>query len=96
VRDDSQVMAATVAGAVLGAIAGYMFFTPEGRALRRRLEPAIADLVRELDSFRGTFAKASSAANEGWRLLQETLAETGQPGSGAPGRYASPHQTSPF
>jgi len=90
-------MAATVAGAVLGAIAGYMFFTPEGTALRRRLEPAIADLVRELDSFRGTFAKASSAASEGWRLLQETLAETGgKPGSGAPSRYASPHQTSPF
>ena len=55
-RDDSQVMAVTVAGAVLGAVAGYLFFTPQGRALRRRLEPALTDLVQELDSFRGTFA----------------------------------------
>jgi len=95
VRDDSQVMAVTVAGAVLGAVAGYLFFTPQGRVLRRRLEPAIADLVQELDSFRSTFVKASSAANEGWRLLQETLSETGKAGSGA-ARYPNPHQTSPF
>jgi hypothetical protein len=96
VKDDSQVMAATVAGAVLGAVAGYLFFTPQGRALRRRLEPAIGDLVRELDSFRNTFTKASSAANEGWRLLQETLGEVGAQAPGGGTRYASPHQTSPF
>jgi hypothetical protein len=95
VRDNSQVMAATMAGAVLGAIAGYIFFTQQGRGLRRRLEPALADLVRELDEFRGTIMKASNAASEGWRLLQDTM-ETGKPGSSSAGRYSDPHQTSPF
>jgi hypothetical protein len=88
-------MAATVAGAVLGAIAGYIFFTQQGRGLRRRLEPALADLVRELDEFRGTIMKASNAASEGWRLMQDAM-ETGKPGSATAGRYSNPHQASPF
>ena len=94
-RDNSEVMAATVAGAVLGAIAGYIFFTQQGRGLRRRLEPALADLVRELDDFRGTIMKASNAASEGWRLLQDAM-ETGKTGSAGAGRYGDPHQTSHF
>jgi hypothetical protein len=88
-------MAATVTGAVLGAIAGYIFFTQQGRGLRRRFEPALADLVRELDDFRGTVMKASSAAGEGWRILQDAM-ETGKPGSASAGRYTDPHQKSPF
>jgi hypothetical protein len=88
-------MAATVAGAVFGAIAGYILFTPQGRALRRRFEPGLADLVRELDDFRGTVLKASNAASEGWRILQDSM-EAGKPGSAGAGRYSDPHQKSPF
>jgi hypothetical protein len=94
-RDNAQVMVATVAGAMLGAIAAYVLFTQPGRGLRRRFEPALADLVRELDDFRGTVVKASNAASEGWRLLQDAM-ETGKPGSANAGRYSDPHQTSPF
>ena len=39
------------------ALAGYLFFTDRGRALRRQIEPALEDFARELSSFRGTVAE---------------------------------------
>jgi hypothetical protein len=84
----------TAAGAAIGALVGYLFFTDRGRAWRRRLEPAIDDLARELVSFRGTLARAVGAASEGWRLLNEAVGEDIQGAKTA--RYVNPHQTSPF
>ena len=88
---DNRAMAATVVGAVIGGMAGYLFFTDRGRSLRRQLEPALEDFARELMSFRATVQKAAGVANEGWKLLNDTLGETAQ----AP-RYPAAHQTSPF
>jgi hypothetical protein len=91
VRDNSQAAVATITGAVLGGIAGYLFFTERGRALRRQLEPALDDCSRELNSFRLTIEKAAEVAQEGWKLLNEAT------GSGSHDtRYASANQTSPF
>lgn len=92
--DNGRTIAVTVVGAVLGGLAGYLFFTPEGYSLRRRLEPAVDDLSRELNQFRGTFLKATNVASEGWRLLNETLGDSAM--GTRPGRYPSPHQTTPF
>ena len=89
---NSQAIAATVAGALIGGFAGYLFFTEQGRALRRRLEPGLDDIARELNSFRHTVQKAAGVANEGWKLLNEALAE----GAAPPSRYPTTHQTSPF
>lgn len=88
--DSSRTMAATVAGAIIGSVVGYLFFTANGRTLRRQIEPAIEDLARELESFRGTVHKAAGVANEGWKLLHEALGEE------MPRRYPTPQQTSPF
>ena len=90
--DNSQVVAATVAGAIVGGMAGYLFFTDPGRLLRRRMEPALDEFARELSSFRTTVQKAVSVTNEGWKLLNEALGDGGR----QPPRYPSPHQTSPF
>lgn len=89
--DNSRAMMATVLGAAIGGVAGYLFFTERGRHLRRQIEPALDDLSRELLSFRSTMQKAAGVANEGWKLLNEAIGEGGQ----AP-RYPSAHQTSPF
>jgi gas vesicle protein len=80
-----------VVGAILGAMAGYMFFTESGRTMRRQLEPAIDDISREIASFRGTLNRAMGVANEGWKVLNEALGE-----GGTSSRYQAPHQTSPF
>lgn len=91
-RDESRAITATVLGAVIGGVAGYLFFTEHGRSLRRQFEPALDDISRELNSFRSTVQKAAGVANEGWRLLNDALGEGGQQ---AP-RYPGTHQTSPF
>jgi gas vesicle protein len=90
--NNSRAVAATVVGAVIGGVAGYLFFTDHGRTLRRQIEPALDDFARELMSFRATVQKAAGVANEGWKLLNDALGESGQH---AP-RYAGPHQSSPF
>ena len=90
--DNSRAVAASLVGAVIGGVAGYLFFTEHGRWLRRQLEPALDDFARELNSFRATVHKAAGVANEGWKLLNEAMGESG----GEQPRYASPRQTSPF
>jgi gas vesicle protein len=89
--NNSRALAATLIGAVIGGMAGYLFFTDHGRSLRRQIEPALDDLARELMSFRSTVQKAAGVANEGWRLLNDALGE-----GGSPPRYAGPRQSSPF
>jgi len=91
VSDNSRAMAAAVAGAVIGGIAGYLFFTDRGRSLRRSIEPALEDIARELSSFRGTVQKAAGVASEGWKLLNDAMGE-----ATAPRRFPMPHQNSPF
>lgn len=90
--DNSRALAATLVGAVLGGIAGYLFFTEPGRTLRRRIEPALDDVAHELNSFRTTVQKAANVANEGWKLFGEALNE----GAERQPRYPTPHQTSPY
>ena len=91
--NNSRAVAATVVGAVIGGMAGYLFFTERGRAMRREFEPALDDFARELMSFRATVQKAAGVANEGWKLLNEV---SGTIGEEAPRRYPMTHQTSPF
>jgi len=81
-----------VAGAVIGALAGYIFFTDRGRAVRYSNEPALEDLRRELVQFRSTMQKLAGVANEGWELLNDTIGSVGR----QPRRMPSAHQTSPF
>lgn len=82
---------ATVVGAVIGGAVGYLFFTERGRQLRREMEPALDDVARELNSFRGTVQRAAGVASEGWKLLNDALGERG-----AQARYPTAHQSSPF
>jgi hypothetical protein len=92
VADNSRAIVAAVVGAIIGGVAGYMFFTDEGRRMRRSIEPALEDFARELSSFRGTLQKAAGVASEGWKLLNETLGE----GAQQPRRFPGAHQTQPF
>ena len=87
----SQAVAAAMVGGVVGAVAGYMFFTDQGRSWRRQLEPAIEDMARELAQFRGTLSRAMGVANEGWKVLNDAIGEQ----SGA-SHYPNPHQSTPF
>jgi gas vesicle protein len=91
VTQKSQAIAAAMVGGAIGAVAGYMFLTEQGRSWRRQLEPAIEDMARELAQFRGTLNRAMGVASEGWRVLNDALGDTaGQ------AHYSNPHQSTPF
>ena len=87
--NSQRELAATLVGAVIGGVAGYLFFTERGRSVRRQLEPAIDDFSRELMSFRTTVQKATGVASEGWKLLNDAMGEpTASPKY--PGKQTSP------
>lgn len=96
VRQNANVWAATMVGAVIGGIAGYMFFTEDGRRWRRQLEPQLEGLMNELQQFRGTIAKASGVAGEGWRILNDAMQEHQAPAVADVGSYGRSSQSHPF
>jgi hypothetical protein len=87
---NARAVAASIVGAVPGGVAGYLFLTDHGKTLRRQLEPALDDLVRELTSFGSTVQKAADVANAGWKMLHEALDERGLPSLLNPGQHTSP------
>ena len=71
VEERSRVLLATLMGAVAGGVWGWLYLTEGGRRVRLQIEPKLDDFVRELSNVRGTVDKARTAANEGWRSLNE-------------------------
>jgi hypothetical protein len=83
------VFLSTLAGAVVGAAAGYLYLTDGGRRVRNQIEPKLDDAMREVGRLRGTVAKVQSVASEGWRSLNQLAGEGQQD-------WGRPRQTSPF
>ncbi len=67
----SRVLMAALLGAVAGGVFGWLYMTEQGRHVREQIEPKLDDFMNELTRMRGTVEKARSAANEGWRSLNE-------------------------
>ena len=67
----SRVLMATVLGAIAGGLYGWLYMTEQGKRVRDQIEPKLDDFMGELTRVRGTVEKARSAANEGWRSLNE-------------------------
>ena len=67
----SQVTVCAVCGAIIGAAAGYLFFTPAGRQVRERIEPALDNLRHDFQRFQKTIEKVGDLANDGLRVVNE-------------------------
>jgi hypothetical protein len=81
VDERSRVLMATLIGAVAGGVFGWLYMTENGRRVREQIEPKLDDFMNELTRVRGTVDKARTAANEGWRSLNEV--------AGAQGRWSA-------
>src|SRR5688572_12153058 len=71
VDERSRVLMATCMGAVIGGVWGWLYMTENGRRVRDQIEPKLDDFMNEVMRVRGTVEKARSAANEGWRSLND-------------------------
>jgi hypothetical protein len=83
VEERSRVLLATVVGAVAGGVWGWLYLTEQGSRVRTQIEPKLDDFVRELANARGTVDKARTAANEGWRSLNEVTGSAQRWSAGA-------------
>jgi hypothetical protein len=80
VDDRSRVLMATLMGAVIGGVWGWLYLTDGGRRVRDQIEPRLDDFMKELARVRGTVEKARTAADEGWRSLTEIAGGGSQQG----------------
>jgi hypothetical protein len=71
VDERSKVLMATFLGALAGGVYGWLYMTEQGRRVRDQIEPKLDDFMGEITRMRGTVEKARTAANEGWRSLNE-------------------------
>jgi hypothetical protein len=76
VDERSRVLIASVIGALAGGLWGWLYLTEHGRRIRDQIEPKLDDFVGEITRVRGTVEKARSAANEGWRSLNDMASGT--------------------
>jgi len=65
------MVAGAMVGAVVGAVASYLFFTEAGQEVRNRFEPAVDDLRSEFARFQQTMEKLGEMANNGIRAFNE-------------------------
>ena len=79
----SRVLLATIVGAVAGGVWGWLYLTESGGRVRSQVEPKLDGFMRELAVARGTVEKARTAANEGWRSLNDIT------GAQAQGRWSA-------
>ena len=77
VDERSRVLMATILGAIAGGVGGWLYMTENGRRVRDQIEPKLDDFVSELTRVRGTVDKARSAANEGWRSINDIAGASG-------------------
>ena len=86
VNESRVMMAGAVIGALVGAAAGYLFFTNRGKEVLNRLEPAVDDLRREFTRFQATVEKLGEMANNGIRAVNEFNAARASSSFGASSR----------
>ena len=62
-----------VSGALVGAFAGYLLTTPNGRRLCDAVVQLLEDFSAECVRFSQASGRAQMAAVEGWKAIEETF-----------------------
>ncbi|BCS33992.2 hypothetical protein TBR22_A32210 [Luteitalea sp. TBR-22] len=71
-------MLAAVAGAVGGAVAGYLLLTRDGRELRDQLGPGLEDIIGRLQDLQASVQHARGVADQSWSALRDITRESGR------------------
>ena len=87
--DRSKVVVAGGAGAVLGALAGYLLLTRRGEALRSDVVPQLEEFLGRVKELQASLVQARAVATESWQTLQELTAR--EPQADTPGSSTRTH-----
>lgn len=63
-NEQTRVIAGVTLGALAGSMMAFFVFTDRGRQALRELSPALDDVSRTLEEFRGIIDKADAAVRE--------------------------------
>ena len=69
----SKVALATVLGATIGGVFGYLYLTERGRRTRDQIEPLLDEVITEIRRLSGTAEKLREAAQEGRRAVEDLM-----------------------
>jgi hypothetical protein len=78
VTDRSKIVLSAAAGALGGAVAGYLFFTRHGEAVREQLGPGLEDLLGRLQDLQASVQHARGVAEQSWSTLRDVTRDTGR------------------
>lgn len=75
--DRTKVVLSAVAGALGGAVAGYLFLTRSGAVLRDQIEPGLDDVISRLQALQASVQHARGVADKSWAALRDITRDTG-------------------
>ena len=71
-------MLSALAGAVGGAVAGFLLLTRDGEDLRERLGPGLDDVLGRLQDLQTAVQHARGVADQSWSALRDVTRDTGR------------------
>ena len=78
-NERSRVLGATLLGAAIGGLVGYLYLAGSGRRLLDKAESKLDEVAGEFRKLRRTLSRAQAVASEGWGSVQELTTERRPP-----------------
>lgn len=76
--DRTKIVLSAMAGALGGAVAGYLVFTKQGEALREQLGPGLEEVLGRLQDLQASVQHARGVAEQSWSSLRDVTRESGR------------------
>jgi gas vesicle protein len=78
VTDRTKIMVSALAGALGGAVAGYLFLTKDGEELREQVGPGLEDVIGRLQDLQASVQHARGVADQSWSAIRDITRDTGR------------------
>ena len=78
VTDRTKIMVSALAGALGGAVAGYLFLTKNGEELREQVGPGLEDVIGRLQDLQASVQHARGVADQSWSAIRDITRDTGR------------------
>ncbi len=76
--DRTKIMVSALAGALGGAVAGYLFLTKNGEELREQVGPGLEDVIGRLQDLQASVQHARGVADQSWSAIRDITRDTGR------------------